>query len=101
MQINWQVRIRNPVWWAQAACAVVLPLVVGTGAAWEDMTSWSALGETLAAALGNPVVVVAMLTSLWTCITDPTTSGTSDSISALSRTTVRPNASKALKDASA
>ncbi len=94
MQINWRIRIKNPVFWAQVACAVVLPLVAGTGAAWEDMTSWAALGSTLAAALGNPVVVVTMLTSLWACITDPTTSGTSDSASALERTTVKPNANK-------
>lgn len=95
MQINWRIRIKNPVFWAQVACAVVLPLVVGTGAAWEDMTSWATLGSTLAAALGNPVVVATTLTSLWACITDPTTSGTSDSASALERTEIKPNAVKA------
>lgn len=94
MQINWQIRIKNPVFWAQVACAVVLPLVVGTGAAWEDMTSWATLGSTLSAALGNPVVVVTMLTSLWACITDPTTSGISDSKSALERTELKGNVNK-------
>lgn len=95
MQINWKIRLQNPVFLAQLACAVVLPLVVGTGASWEDMTSWSTLGSTLAAALGNPVVVVTMLTSLWTCITDPTTSGTSDSAAALEREKLKPNAKAA------
>lgn len=94
MQINWKVRFKNPVFIAQLACAVVMPLIVGMGAEWSDMTTWAALGSTLAAALGNPVVVVTMLTSLWACITDPTTSGTSDSASALERTTVKPNANK-------
>lgn len=94
MQINWKVRFRNPVFVAQLVCAVVMPLVVGTGAAWEDMTSWATLWQTLATALGNPVVVVTMLTSLWAAITDPTTSGTSDSKSALERTEVKPNARK-------
>lgn len=94
MQINWKVRLKNPTWWAQIACAVVLPLVVGTGAAWEDMTSWATLWQTLATALGNPVVVVTMAVSLWTAVTDPTTSGTSDSKSALERTEVKPNARK-------
>lgn len=91
MQINWKIRIKNPTWWAQVACAVVLPLVAGMGAAWEDMTSWGALGATLTAALGNPVVVVTMLASLWAAVTDPTTSGTSDSASALERTELKGN----------
>lgn len=79
MKINWKVRIKNPTWWAQVACAVVLPLVVGTGAQWADMTSWQTLGATLLTALMNPVVVVAMVVQLWTAVTDPTTPGTSDS----------------------
>ena len=83
MNINWKVRIKNPTWWAQVVCAIVLPLVVGTGAQWSDMTSWQTLGATLLAALMNPVVVVAMLVQLWTAVTDPTTAGTSDSPLAL------------------
>lgn len=94
MKINWQIRFKNPTWWAQVACAVVLPLVVGMGASWEDMTSWATLGSTVAAALGNPVVVVTMLTSLWAAITDPTTSGVSDSKSALERTELKGNYKK-------
>ena len=31
MSINWKVRVKNPTWWAQVVCAVVLPLIVGTG----------------------------------------------------------------------
>lgn len=92
MKINWQVRIKNPVWWAQVACAVVLPLVVGMGREWADMTSWQTLAETISAALGNPVVFVAMIASLWAAVTDPTTSGTSDSAAALERTEPKPNA---------
>lgn len=94
MLINWKVRFKNPVWWTQVACAIVLPLVTGTGAAWEDMTSWATLWQTLATALGNPVVVVTMVVSLWTAVTDPTTSGTSDSASALERTEPKRNAVK-------
>ena len=94
MQINWKIRFKNPVFIAQLACAVVMPLIVGMGAEWSDMTSWQTLGSTVAAALGNPVVVVSMLTSVWACVTDPTTSGTSDSASALGRTEVKPNAKK-------
>lgn len=94
MKINWKIRRKNPVFLAQLACAVVMPLIVGMGASWEDMTSWATLGSTVAAALGNPVVVVTMLTSLWAAITDPTTSGVSDSKSALERTELKGNYKK-------
>lgn len=94
MQINWKVRFKNPVFIAQLACAVVMPLIVGMGAEWADMTTWAALGSTIAAALGNPVVVVSMLTSVWACITDPTTSGISDSKAALERTELKGNYKK-------
>lgn len=83
MKINWEVRIKNPVWWAQVAASIVLPLVVGMGATWEDMTSWETLLSTIAAALGNPVVVVTMLASLWAAVTDPTTKGLGDSAQAM------------------
>ena len=83
MNINWKVRTNNWVWWAQVICAIVLPLIVGTGAKWEEMTSWALLGKTLLEALKNPVVVVSMIASLWTAITDPTTKGIGDSEQAM------------------
>lgn len=94
MQINWKVRFRNPVFVAQLVCAVVMPLITGMGYEWSQMTTWATLGEVIAAALGNPVVVVSMLTSVWACITDPTTSGLSDSKSALERTELKGNYKK-------
>ena len=94
MQINWKVRFRNPVFVAQLACAVVMPLITGMGYEWSQMTTWATLGEVIAAALGNPVVVVAMVVSVFNLITDPTTSGISDSKSALERTEVKGNVKK-------
>lgn len=94
MHINWKIRLKNPVFLAQLVCAFAMPLIVGVGATWEEMTTFPTLFETIAAGLSNPVVVVAMLTSVWACITDPTTSGTSDSVSALQRTEVKPNINK-------
>lgn len=82
--INWTVRINNPMWWAQVIASIALPLIVGVGMSWEDMTSWSTLGQTLLTALGNPVVVVSMLISLWNTVTDPTTEGVGDSTQAMS-----------------
>ena len=94
MQINWKIRLKNPVFVAQLACAVVMPLITGMGYEWSQMTTWATLGEVIAAALGNPVVVVAMIVSVFNLITDPTTSGISDSKSALERTEVKPNVRK-------
>lgn len=94
MQINWKVRFKNPVFIAQLTCAVVMPLITGMGYEWSQMTTWATLGEVLAAALGNPVVVVAMVVSVFNLITDPTTSGISDSKSALERTELKGNYKK-------
>lgn len=94
MQINWRIRFKNPLFIAQLACAIVMPLITGMGYEWSQMTTWATLGEVLAAALGNPVVVVAMVVSVFNLITDPTTSGISDSKSALERTELKGNYKK-------
>lgn len=83
MKINWKVRLKNPVFWAQVAIAIVSPILVGLGLQWQDMTTWEALGSALGKAASNPVIVVSVIASLWACITDPTTAGTSDSEQAL------------------
>ena len=83
MKINWTVRIKNPLWWAQMACAVVLPILAYFGLAWEDMTAWASIGEVLLRAVQNPVVVVSVLVSVFNALTDPTTAGVSDSVRAM------------------
>lgn len=94
MNVNWRIRFKNPVFLAQLVCAVVMPLITGMGYEWSQMTTWATLGEVIAAALGNPVVVVAMVVSVFNLITDPTTSGISDSKSALERTELKGNYKK-------
>lgn len=83
MNINWKVRVKNPIWWAQVALAVIMPLIIGMGYEWQDMTSWTVLGETMWAAVQNPVVFAAMLASAWSAVTDPTTKGPGDSAQAM------------------
>lgn len=77
--INWKVRVKNPTFWAQVATAIISPILVGLGLQWQDMTTWGALLDALWRAVMNPVIVVAVVASLWSCITDPTTQGTADS----------------------
>lgn len=83
MSINWKVRIKNPVFWAQIAAAIVAPILAYLGLNWTDMTSWTALGGIFAQAVRNPVIVVSVIVSLWGIINDPTTMGFKDSKRAL------------------
>lgn len=86
MNINWKVRIKNPVFWAQVAVAIVAPILAGLGLQWEDMTTWAAFGDALFKAVMNPVIVVSVIVSLWGIINDPTTKGLSDSAQAMTYT---------------
>ena len=83
MKINWKVRFRNPVWWAEVAAAVILPMLAAIGLGWEDVTSWAALWNVIKTAFANPVTVDAVLVSVWNTVTDPTTAGICDSDRAL------------------
>ena len=83
MKINWKVRFRNPVWWAEVAAAVILPMLAAIGLGWEDVTSWAALWNVIKTAFASPVTVAAVLVSVWNTVTDPTTAGICNSDRAL------------------
>lgn len=82
--INWLVRLRNPVFWAQVVVALFVPMLTQMGLAWEQITTWSALWQVVLQSISNPVTVVAMLLSIWNAVNDPTTAGLQDSPLALS-----------------
>lgn len=86
MNINWKVRFKNPVFWAQVIIAIFLPILTQLGLSWEQITTWGALWDLIVKAIGNPVIVVAVIVSVWNAINDPTTSGLSDSANALTYT---------------
>lgn len=83
MKINWKVRLRNPVFWAEVAAAAVLPILAQLGLSWEDMDTWAALWAALVAAVKSPVILTAVAVSVWNAVNDPTTKGLSDSPRAL------------------
>ena len=83
MKINWKVRFKNPVFLANLAIAILLPILTYMGLSWEDMTTWAALGGVLFDAIQNPVIVVAVIVSVWNAVNDPTTAGLGDSAQAL------------------
>ena len=83
MKINWKVRVKNPVFWAQLAVAIVAPILAYLGLSWQDMTTWATFGGVFVKAISNPVVIVSVLVSVWNLINDPTTKGLGDSTQAM------------------
>lgn len=78
-KINWKVRLRNPVFILQIAMAIIVPMLAYFGYRWDDMTTWGAIIDMLFGAVQNPVVVVAVIVSVWNAVNDPTTKGLFDS----------------------
>ena len=83
MSINWKVRAKNPTFWVSVALSIMGPILMHLGLNWTDMTTWKALGLTLLQAVQSPVIVVAVIVSLYNALIDPTTKGLSDSAQAL------------------
>ena len=83
MKINWTVRFKNPVFLAQIFVAIMLPILTHLGINWEDITTWATLGEVLLSAVKSPVIVVAIIVSVFNTVNDPTTKGIGDSAQAL------------------
>lgn len=87
--INWKVRFSNPVFLTQLILAIFLPIFAYFGLNWEDMTSWSDISLLLFKAIKNPVVVVAVVTSITNAINNPMTTGLSDSTEDLITTYIK------------
>ena len=78
-KINWKVRVHNPAWWATVVIAILAPILAYMGISYQDLTSWSKLGEVLIDAISNPYIIGLVLISVWNTISDPTTKGFGDS----------------------
>lgn len=90
--INWKVRLKNPMFWAQIIASVFVPILSYMGLTVQDMTSWAAVGNALLLAVTNPYVLVLVALSVYNAIVDPTTTGVTDSKTALTYT--EPNSQK-------
>ena len=86
MKINWKVRFNNPVFWKNIVVSIFVPILAYFGMSWNEMTTWYAVWDIFVQAVSNPVVVVAVICSVWNAIIDPTTEGYSDSTQALTYT---------------
>lgn len=83
MKINFKVRAKNPMFWVMIVSTVFLTVFAQMGLRFEDITTWKGLLMVFYEAVKNPVVVVAVLTSVFNAVIDPTTKGISDSKEAL------------------
>lgn len=79
MAINWRVRARNPLFWAQIVLAVGTPVLAYAGLSASDITSWSTLWQIVLDALSNPYVLGLVAVSVFNAINDPTVRRLSDS----------------------
>lgn len=77
--INFRVRFRNPVFIAQLVLAILTPILAYAGLTYQDITTWSALGNLLLEAISNPYVLGLVVVSVWNAVNDPTTHGIKDS----------------------
>lgn len=84
--INWKVRFSNPLFYVSIVLSIVSPILAYFGLSWDQITTWQALGKLFVDAVQNPVVVVAVIVSLYNTVIDFTTSGISDSTQALTYT---------------
>lgn len=84
--INLKVRFKNPVFIAQLVMAIILPILTYFGLTVQDLNSWSVLGKTLLDAVSNPYVIATVIVSVWNAVNDPTTSGVTDSKTAMTYT---------------
>ncbi len=83
MKINLKVRLKNPMFWVGILSTVVLTILAQLGLQFQDITTWKAFFDTLLEAIKNPVIIVAVITSVYNAIVDPTTKGFCDSSTAL------------------
>lgn len=83
MNINWKVRVKNPMFWVSIAIAIVTPIFAYFGLTAQDMTSWGAIWDVIVQAISNPYVLLTVAVSVYNAIVDPTSSGITDSARAL------------------
>lgn len=90
--INWKIRFKNPMFYAQLIIAVLTPILAYMGITAQDLTSWAVLGNVFFEAVKNPYVLALVIVSVYNAVVDPTTTGFSDSANALTYDT--PNSVK-------
>ena len=82
-QINWKVRLSNPIFYFQLGLSILTPIMLYFGVNASDITTWNKLFEILYGAVSNPFVLMSVVISVYNSVIDPTTKGFGDSKNAL------------------
>ena len=77
--MNWKVRAKNPVLWAQLVLSAFAAVLAYAGLTAADLTTWASVGALLREAAGNPYCLFLVVSSVWNAVNDPTTAGLADS----------------------
>ncbi|MBR2125830.1 MAG: phage holin [Akkermansia sp.] len=86
MNINWQVRIKNPTFWIGLIGTIGAPILAYLGISASDLTTWGSVGDAILATVTNPYLVglvVLSVLSFLGVVVDPTTKGLGDSKQAM------------------
>lgn len=65
-------KIKNPKFWAQIIVSIFIPILSTLGINWDEVTTWNCFFNLLIEGVSNPVVVVAIIVSVWNAIYNPT-----------------------------
>ena len=84
--INWKIRIKNPVFWIQIGLTIILTILGYAKISAAEVTTWAKLGELIVMTISNPYCLGLVAVSVWNAINDPTTKGVTDSKQALDYT---------------
>ena len=77
--MNWKIRIKNPVFWAQIALGAFATALAYAGLTAADMTTWAGVWQIIKATAANPYCLFLIGCNVWSALNDPTTSGLTDS----------------------
>ena len=83
MGINWKIRFKNPMFYAQLILSFITPILAYMGLTAQDLITWSAVGNMLFEAASNPYVLGMVVISVYNAVIDPTSTGLTDSKTAM------------------
>lgn len=86
MKINWEVRLKNPVFWVQIGVSVLLTALGYNSMQPQDLTTWAGVGNLIVGVFTNPYLLGLCVWNAWSAINDPTTKGIVDSDNAMEYT---------------
>lgn len=76
--INWKVRVQNPMFYIQIVISFLLPILGYMGLTVPDITSWSILFDVIKNALMNPYCLISALGGVYLSIVDTSSKGLGD-----------------------